>query len=57
MNSADAKFLDAIPVTPQDVEDEELRQDLRDDPRYLSYLDLDLELYDDLGDPEEGVSA
>lgn len=53
MNAAAADFLDEIPVTSQDVEDEELRQDLSEDPQYMVYLGL----YDEHGDPEEGRAA
>ncbi len=35
---ANADFLDAIPTTLQDVEDEMARQDLRANGEYLAYL-------------------
>ena len=37
-HAADADFLDEIPVTSQDVEDEEKRQDLLEDFDYRDYL-------------------
>jgi hypothetical protein len=39
-HAADADFLDAIPVTPQDVEDEEIRQDLWTQSPFLHYLGI-----------------